>query len=212
MPATTYTIYIIESFDGINDPNVGKSLKNRIDKIITVSNSKSTVRYFDVHTSKQLFNILELIKRNCEENDALPIIHFCMHGDREGLCLQNHEGVSYNELSDILSEIKEAAKGELLLIMDVCHGNKITLRLNPYLPSPFNSVLGSFKKIGMWEPLKGFIGLYKELIKTSKWNDAVRQFRRHCPKEQSLFDNQSGGTVLKKSRYKNFKPLQINEE
>jgi len=212
MPATTYTIYIIESFDGINDPKVGKALSIKIRKIVTVSKSKNTVRYFDVQTSQQLFNLLKRIIRNCKENEALPIIHFCMHGNRDGLCLQNHEEVSYDELSDILSEINEAAKRELFLILDVCHGNKITLRLNPYLTSPFNSVLGSSKKIGMWEPLNGFIGFYRELIKTSRWNAAVRQFRRHCPKEQSLFDNQMGGTVLKKSRYKSFKPYHIYEE
>lgn len=212
MPPTTYTIYIIESFDGINDPNVGKSLKNRIDKIITVSNSKSTVRYFDVLTSQQLFKSLGVIKRSCKENDTLPVIHFCMHGNRDGLCLKNHEEVSYDELSEHLSEVNEAAKGEILLIMDACRGNKITLRLNPFLTRPFHSIFGSSKIIGMWEPLDGFIGFYRELIKTSRWNAAVRQFRRHCPKEQSLFENQSGGTVLKKSRYKSFKPLQINEE
>jgi hypothetical protein len=212
MAKTEYRIHIIESFDGINDPKVGHNLYNEILKIIKASNCKTKIRYFDVNTSQQLFNSLNTIKKNCEENDTSPVIHFCMHGNKNGLVLKNNDLIKYAELSEILSEINEAAHGELLLIMDACRGNNLTLWLNPYLTCPFLSVFGSNKAIGMWEPLKGFMGFYKALIRTSRWGYAVRQFKVNCPDDQSSFRFLSDHTVLKNTRYKRFKPYKIDQE
>lgn len=212
MIKTEYRIHIIESFDGISDPKVGKTLKDEILKIIRVSNCKTQVRYYDANTGKQLSNSLNTIKHNCVENDTSPVIHFCMHGNKNGLVLKNGELIKYTDLSDMLIEINEAAHGELLLVMDACRGNNLTSCLNPYLTSPFLSVLGSFKNIGMWEPLKGYIAFYKALIRTSQWNFAVRQFRLKCPKDQFSFRFLSNQAVLNKTRYKHFKPYKIDQE
>ncbi len=123
--------------------------------------------YYNIRDKNDLFEKLELIRRNSLLNNAKPIIHIEAHGDINlGIRINNSkEMVPFNELLSKFREINFAYHNNLLLILPICYGLYIALHdKDNIFCAPFYALIAP-KGIIQEKKVRNLYYFYDEIFK-----------------------------------------------
>ncbi len=114
----------------------------------------------------------------------VPVLHFEVHGTREGLQLASGEQVEWEDLRAALTEINVATGDRVLLCLAACHGAHAIGLIDVTQPAPFCFLLAPVDEVWNLPTLRGFEAFYLRLLETHSANEAMRAMRdSHAPDE-----------------------------
>ncbi len=126
-----------------------------------------------IKTKIELINAL-LIIEEFASNGVMPIIQFCMHGDKtKGLLIVgSEEYMSWSELIVILRKINIKAKNNLCVISSACESYHMIKLISVIKPVPFHTLIAPSKTVDF-----GFVDdklsvFYRKILETSDLNEA----------------------------------------
>jgi hypothetical protein len=111
-----------------------------------------------VATRTQFFSARSRAETLADEGHS-PIVHFEMHGDKDGLQLSNMDIVEWPELAPSLVRINERTRMNLLVVAAACHGWHLSEILRPVDRAPTWGVIGPPDSIGdqdLYEAMQRF--------------------------------------------------------
>ena len=135
----------------------------------------------DTSTRPKLFAFMERVLKASEvDTKILPILHFFGHGDNAGIEVEeNHEGISWTLLCEILKPLYDVVKGNFVLCFDVCdglHGFKVARK---FLPFPFLALVGPISEIQGSASLNAFVEFYRATaIEITDFDQALERMNR----------------------------------
>lgn len=136
-------IYVIECVDKNETQN--KSAKSLYDDIISKIKYKEPnieTEYYSINSKKQFIDTLTNIK-NKDIEDKTVLIHFYLHGSKEGLVANDNILIDWEEIKDITREINIKTNNRLFLILANCYGSFFGKEFNLKKKAPFNSIISS---------------------------------------------------------------------
>jgi len=129
---------------------------------------------------EDLKRIFTKIKEKIKSERRFPILHFEVHGSKEGIVLTSKERISWEELNNELMQINIAARSNLVVAMGVCFGGRIDYdaiirAVSENCRSPYFGVFGSHKEMYNEEIYEDFFAFYKALINGANFEEAFSQ-------------------------------------
>jgi hypothetical protein len=178
-------IIIIESL-GNNDERTGKNLYDNLCGIF----GEQTAEYYYVTNPDDFFGILDQIEHGTKNSGLMPIIHIEVHGNKEGICLEDRQAIIWNDIFRPFREINLAAGNNLMVVLAACYG--LSLR-NIFAEAgieraPVYAVLGPDREVEPFEIKTFFKDFYKKLfdslnpaeaLNTSSYNITEKVFEMH---------------------------------
>ncbi|MEZ7890169.1 MAG: hypothetical protein QMC67_00330 [Candidatus Wallbacteria bacterium] len=138
-------IIIIESLD---NNKTAIDLHEQLNFFLTEKQNIILEKIISVDSKKQFFQELEKIKIICKNNILFkPVIHFELHGNKEGMVCKNNEQIAFYELINKLREINILTKNNLIVTTGVCFSNFLFNHVMIDEPAPFWTLLGSLEEV-----------------------------------------------------------------
>lgn len=170
--------YIIESHKD-SDGHPGKELHDDALHWKHVKNSNFSSRYFNINSKSELLTCFDEIMTEVLNNGAYPIIHFDMHGNKEGIQLKDSSLISWGDIKSSLQKINIAMCNNLLVCMASCHGLYLSSILVPTEPAPAFGIIGSPNKINFDESLSAYREFYEKLLSTTNFIEMLEALGEH---------------------------------
>lgn len=166
-------VYIIESL-GKDEFKTGKSLHEDLQHY-NDTNNEYGFEYQIIKNWDGLKIFLEIIYTNIKTKSVVPIIHFEMHGDINGIQLSSGEIVLWSELAIRLQKINIELKNKLIVVFALCHGIHFLSVFYEFMNSrtPFAGLITSADYLRVSEIKYGFPKFYKIIINAKNGNDAL---------------------------------------
>ncbi|MFG6686243.1 hypothetical protein ACGK9U_06655 [Mariniflexile sp. HNIBRBA6329] len=167
------TVYVIESLDLSIEKETGKELYDDLLrwKQLQLGNP-FTAKLEQVKNRTEFFDTLNTIKKDCENRNVFPMIHFEIHGNKEGLGLVSGEFIKWIELYEVLIGINATIGNHLFITLAVCQGAYLMELIKLANPAPFWGFIGSFDKIDAEDILIRYNEFYVELLDSFNINKA----------------------------------------
>jgi len=141
-----------------------------------------------VTSAGQLVGLLVAIKDRAHSQGERPILHFEVHGDREGLELQpNLETCRWADISNALRNINIATRNGLLITLAVCHGSFLADIVDVTERAPFWALVGSLERFNSMKAEVGFQALYRALLRQGDGAKALAAMREDLPLTPDLY-------------------------
>jgi hypothetical protein len=204
-------IYVIESLRE-KDIKTGQSLFND-----TIKRRLEQKELFDncellMPTSKvSFFECLEHIRNETILRLVNPIIHFELHGSKEGIQVNNNDIITWDELQFKLTEINFISGCNLFITMATCYGGYIYSVIKPNLRSSFWGFVGAFDIVYGDEILENYSSFYDEFIQTLNINKAVKALNNSNSSGKSRFKFQNTEFSFNLA-YNNYEKKYLTEE
>ncbi|KQK26038.1 hypothetical protein AR438_10685 [Chryseobacterium aquaticum] len=170
-------VAIIESLK-TSDKKTGKELFETTLKYIKFEKQFLDNEYFEVRDKDSFFKTLDFLYDNAKNRNKFYFLHFEIHGDRDGIKLQNGEEVDWSEILPYFEKINVLYKNTLSIYLAVCEGNALLRKVNPFSRSPFAFILGSFFVINERETLYAFEQFYTTFFKEFKIIEALEEMQK----------------------------------
>ena len=125
---------------------------------------------------------------NCKERNDIPILHLDMHGSPEGFAKDSTDIIKWERLSNKITELNQACKGQLFLSLNVCEGLYIYcfIKNNNYPLSL--KTMGSFDNVLANEGKIRFTSMYTEYFTSFDMNKAISSFfSQNTPRKAGCF-------------------------
>ena len=140
-------IYVIESLRP-DDYKTGTELFNDVIMPNMMKRGlEKNCELFEISSKVDFLQTLEIIRQKEIFQDVNPIIHFEMHGDKNGLQFTNNETISWAELQYYLIQLNGICGNNLFITMASCNGGYIFKAINPASCSPFWGFVGPFETV-----------------------------------------------------------------
>lgn len=167
-------VYIIESLRE-DELKTGKSLHEDFLHYNDINNEYG-FEYQPIKNWDGLKFFLEIIYSDIKTKNVLPIIHFEMHGDIDGIQLSSGEIVPWNELAVRLQKINIELKNKLVAVFALCHGIHFLSVFYEFMNSrtPFAGIIISADFVRVSEIKYGFPKFYEMIINARNGNDAIK--------------------------------------
>lgn len=167
-------IYVIESLRE-KDTKTGQFLFNDIIKRRLQQKGLNDNCELLTPTSKEtFFECLEHIRKETIFKLVNPIIHFELHGSKEGIQVSNNDIITWDEIQFRLTELNFITKCNLFITMATCYGGYIYSVIKPNLRSPFWGFVGPFETVYGDDVLENYSAFYDEFIQSLDFNKAVK--------------------------------------
>lgn len=121
----------------------------------------------------RLITILEL----CKSEKLFPIIHFEIHGSKDGFELFDGSLISWSIVCDLCREINIVTQNQLIVSLATCSGAYISTAIDITRESPFWGFIGPENKISSGELIEGFTDFFQELLQSFNINNALVSLR-----------------------------------
>jgi len=161
----THRIYIVESpssSDFLEDKQEGQTLMSAL-KLANIEVAHYTV----VNRSTLdicLNNIFVEHKVDGGDSFVIPVIHFSMHGNANGIALTSEQTlVTWNELGSCIVKHNKTAIGFLWISMSTCQGFNGCKMAFDLLKCPFFMLIGPKIDIAWTDSLTGFLTFYHHI-------------------------------------------------
>lgn len=129
--------------------------------------------YFRVKNQFQLFDYLEQLRVQNEQNNAFPLLHIESHGYEDGLQLADHSLVSWERLKKALIPLNVSMRLNLMVVLASCFGGALTKALNLSDRAPVWGLIGPTQEVSFGEVEKHFGAFYRTLFSTGSPKAAV---------------------------------------
>ncbi len=126
-----------------------------------------------------------------EKYNTLPILHFSMHGDNDGIFLTNKEKLTWQDLARYIQPLSNIFEGRLMICMSSCFGgNAFQMAMDQGLNKPFGYLIGNMEKVSWKDASIGFATFYHRLFGRANIDDAFNAMQ--CASGNSSFKKWSG--------------------
>lgn len=204
-------IYIIQSLR-LNDAKTGTELFNDvIHRRMMQRGLETQCALLTANSKIEFFNALETIRKAEVFQLAKPIIHFELHGDENGLEINNGETVSWTELQFFLLQLNGICRNNLFVSMATCKGGYIHKAINPSMWAPFWGFMGPIEEVMGEEILANYSSFYDEFLQSGNFNSAVMALHAINPDGYSRFRFHNTEFVFQKA-YQNYELLYLTPE
>ncbi len=199
-------IYVVESLPS-NERKTGRDLNDdTISNVILDINNRKELgislhsEYHAVSTKDEFDNTMKHILNETIQNNIRPVIHFEIHGSKNGLSLSDgvqfvYE-INWNEIYDLLLPINIAANFNLFITLAVCHGAHLIRSWSPTQPPPFCGFIGAVQSITQRVLSEGFSLFYAQLISGISTKTAIDNLNCVAEKDGILFLTTSALNVV----------------
>ena len=204
-------IFVIESLRA-KDFKTGQSLFNDIIKRrLEQRDLYDSCELMMPNSKNEFFECFEKIKNQSIYKPVNPIIHLEIHGNEDGLELNNNEIITWNELQFRLIEINVISKNNLFITMATCFGGHIYKVIKPNFRCPFWGFVGAFEEVFMDDILDNYGAFYDEFLQSLDFNQAVLALNYSNENHQSKFNFQNTQHIFNEA-YKNYEQKYLTEE
>jgi len=180
-------IFVIESLR-LGDDETGTELFNDVIRPrmmqIGLENQCELIR---VNSKQEFLDAIEHIRQLEIHHLANPIIHFEMHGDEDGLQLENDDYIDWPELQFYLLQLNGISGNNLFVSMATCFGGYIHKTINPGAWAPFWGFAGPFDEVFEDEVILNYSAFYNEFLQSRDFNAAIDALNAANPGGHSPF-------------------------
>lgn len=182
-----FSIIIIESLRP-TDIKAGSILHQNTIKSITAKEKSLTSELHVISTKKELFELLEQLKKEAYEENHFFTLHFQVHGDDGRIQLSSYEIISWKELFPVFREINIRFNNLLSIQLSTCFGASIIQFIDPNKRAPFRAIVGTVDAVYQTDVLH-FDSFYNDFFfnfapyeATSILNNAINPDQKtfHC--------------------------------
>jgi len=169
-------VYVIESLKD-NDPRSGQDLYNDI--IVRTAkrqNDQFSHELFVVNTCSELKEKIGLLVQRTANASEFPMIHFEIHGNKDGFVLGSGELLKWEELYMLLAQINLNIGNNLFITSAVCYGGYLLQIVQLDAPCPFYGIIGSFDELTYSEHMESYSEFYQEFLTTCHLTDSLNAF------------------------------------
>ncbi|MGN6493020.1 MAG: hypothetical protein ACTHLE_13560 [Agriterribacter sp.] len=210
-PLEVSKIYVIESLRN-EDEKTGQSLFNDIIKRrLEQKGLMHNCELITPNSKEDLSKAFEHIKKEVIYNLVNPVIHFELHGSKEGLQLNNNDFVLWDELQFKLIELNGISGCNLFVTLASCYGGYIHTVIRPNLRTPFWGFVGPFEIVSTDEALLNFTAFYDEFLQSLDFNKAVDALNYANPGNKSKFRFQNTEYIFNMA-YQNYEDKYLTPE
>lgn len=204
-------VYIIESLQH-RDVKTGTNLFNETVKPRMLQKGlENQCQLITLTTKSEFFDALTEIKNQIIYNHEYPIIHFEMHGSKEGLVLESREIIRWQDLQEKMIEMNKLCENNLFISMATCFGGYIYTVISPKLRTPFWGFIGPFEEVGQIELLDNYTAFYSEFLLTNNFVEAEKAMNNSNPDQISKFRLQNTEFIFAKA-YENYEIIYLTPE
>lgn len=129
-------------------------------------------KLYHVSSPAELLAVLAETSRMALDGRS-PIIHFEMHGDKDGLQLANDDSLKWAELAPALRKVNEETQMNLLVVASACHGWHISDILRPVDRAPAWAILGPPDSVEAGDLYAAMKRFYSRLLSTLNLREAL---------------------------------------
>jgi hypothetical protein len=200
-------IYIIESLEE-HEYKTGTILYNDLIRW-RCEQLESGSELLLITTKSEFNNAFIQIRKETQQQDVLPLIHFEVHGSTEGLILASNELVPWYELAEFLRSINITTRNKLFVSLATCFGAYIYSEIKTHNKAPFFGFIGPWGEITDKDAAVSYYEFYDELLTSLDFTKAVEKintsnklpYRYHFYNSEEIFEK-----VYKKYEAENYSP------
>ena len=124
--------------------------------------------YYSIKSKQMLIAALKLVLTECRAGVLYPVLHFECHGDPErGLYVHaSKEYVGWDELVRHITEINQATRNNVGIVLAACYGFEISKFVTFTAPCPFNFVIAAQDVIQVGQLQDVVMDFYKTTVKS----------------------------------------------
>jgi hypothetical protein len=180
-------IYVIESLFP-EDEKSGEILHNDIIRR-KIEQTKSGIEHelILVNNKEEFFKAFDYIRQEVIYRLVNPIIHFEIHGCKEGFVLNSDELIEWKDLQMRLLELNLLTKNNLFLSLATCYGGHIHKVISPRMWTPFWGYVGLLDEVYEDQVMAGFQEFFDELLTSLNFGTATQRLNQNNPKLPTEF-------------------------
>lgn len=165
-------VIVIQSLPD-NEPQTGRLLYDDIIKrLCHYRNMHSGI--IDVKSKEQFQTLAASLADAYETNRLLPLLHFEIHGNEQGLVLSNKELVTWAEVGTFTRSINILLRNKLFITLATCKGAFILKSIaSSSMLAPFWGMVGPKDVIYHYELVEDFSAFYAELLTNFDLQQAI---------------------------------------
>ena len=165
--------------------NTARRLFEDLDMCATAYSPTPGISYVKVENEYQLFDYLEQIRGQNEQNHAFPLLHIESHGYEDGLQLADRSLVSWEHLKMGLIPLNVTMHLNLMIVLASCFGGTLTKAIDLSDRAPLWGQIGPTQEVSVGEVEKDFGTFYRTLFSTGSPKVAMDALNKVSP--QSLY-------------------------
>jgi len=163
--------------------NSARRLYEDLDICATAYSPTPGIAYLRVKNKSQLFNYLEQLRIQSEQNHALPLLHVESHGYEDGLQLADGSLVSWEHLKKGLIPLNTSMRLNLMVVLASCFGGALTKALIPSDRAPVWGLIGPAQEVSAGEVERDFGTFYRTLFSSGSPKDALDTLNKVSQKD-----------------------------
>ncbi|MCC5846199.1 MAG: hypothetical protein JJU05_18275 [Verrucomicrobia bacterium] len=165
-------LWVVESLPE-GDLKTGTALVENHLKYIKYANHDLHLAFETPKTKVALLKLLHNIRDETISDRLYPLLHLECHGCPDGLGVASGELVAWDELREILIEINQACKLNLVVVLAACHGVHLIEVSTKMDRAPFWAVIGPEEEITAEEAENDFSAFYIEFFQNLDGDAAI---------------------------------------
>lgn len=193
-------IIVLESLRN-EERRTGKELYDDLITRMSYIHTNLKVEYHDINSLVQWNGIMNDILNDCLQNQNIPILHFEIHGEKDGrgLVTKNHELATLEHVGTQLRKINIVTGCNLFITLGVCKGMYLLFNMKMSEPMPFIGAVGSFKDLENDDIYIRFYDFYDRLFSTMDIGEAFAALQianpdipaeyRYIPADELFYKN-----------------------
>ena len=174
--------YVIESL-GSSEAHTGTELCEYL-KTTTDALKYTSTGVITISGREGWSQLMDFLKTEISQ-EALPILRFEIHGDSEGLYLNNGDLIKWRDVYNDLSDLNRLMHCNLMVTFAVCFGLNILRQIRFDNIMPFCFTVGSMKKMYNNHIPACFKAFYNEFFSTRDIDKAVKALNK-----ENLWDDE----------------------
>ena len=158
--------------------NTARKLFEDLDMCATAYSPTPGIAYLRVENEYQLFDYLEQLRGQNEQNHAFPLLHIESHGYEDGLQLADRSLVSWEHLKKGLIPLNVSMRLNLMVVLASCFGGALTKSLNLSDRAPVWGLIGPTQEVSVGEVERDFGTFYRTLFSTGSPKTAMDELNK----------------------------------
>lgn len=163
-------IYILDSLLP-EDEKTGSELFTQL-KYLHFGNAFFHVTRYEIKNVRDLLLALSYIDLSISTSN-LPLLHFEMHGIKEGILLSDGTIIRWKNLVKVLRKINVKTQNNLYIVFNTCFAAYIQKYIDIKLPAPFYGFIAPLNEVNANQLNQDFIKFYKYLISYKSFDKAI---------------------------------------